>query len=254
MATNYSACQHCAGFGLLSCNACYCRQCGGSGTTRCSQCAGRFTCSMCNGTRKIQVKKTRLFFSYIIEEDCKACSKVCPSCKGSQRLKCTECDGLKYMTTCPQCAGTRQLTCPECKGSGQVESDLPSAPKSARDLRQDLWQDWKQSLASMSKDDLRFEHEKYRSIRANLEIKLSRLDNSYNRTYDNYQHAMEQARRERYLDSFNYQAYKSDLDTWQAQIADCQAEIKSVEDALRLLEDNLWRRSDTDSPVSSMGS
>lgn len=251
MVTKLSVCQLCSGFGLLSCDVCYCKQCGGSGTTQCSRCAVKLTCSKCNGTRKIQVKNTWLFFSRIVEEDCSACSKVCPSCQGGQRLKCRECDGAKYMKKCSQCSGTRQLTCPKCNGSGKVESDLPPAPKSARDLRQEWWQDWKQTVALMSSNDLRFEHEKYKSIRTNLEIKLSRLDNNYNRTYDNYQSAMEQARRERYLDSFNYQAHERDLDAWQAQIVDCQAEIESTEEALRLLEDNLRHRGESASEMKS---
>lgn len=248
MTTKYSVCQHCTGSGLLSCNACYCKRCGGVGIVQCKTCARKGVCPNCHGTRKIRVKKSWLIFSSIVEADCEACAKVCPSCQGSPRLKCPECDGLRYMKNCTTCSDTRQVACPKCDGTGKCESD-PSLPPSiqVRDWRPD----WKELLESMSKEDLRFEHEKYRSIRANLEITLSRLNNNYNIAFDYYQRLMEQARIERWLEGFDYEGNKSDVRACQSQLDSCQAQIRETEERLSMIESQLRRYRDTAAPSGS---
>ena len=244
MATKISVCQNCAGSGLLSCGSCYCKQCGGVGTIRCIQCVGKAICPRCQGKRKIQITRNWLIFSRVVEVDCEACfghSHACPACQGRQHLKCPGCEGLRYLKTCPQCSGTRQLTCPKCKGTGQSEINLPSQRQPDQDWRQE----WKQSLASMSQSDLHFEHEKHRSVRANLEITLSRLDSHYHRAFDYYQSSMEQARREGGLASFDFRGNKREVEDCQRQLEGCHAKIRETDEILSMIEGQLQRLRET---------
>ena len=93
----------------------------------------------------------------------------------------------------------------------------------------------------MSKEDLHFEHEKYRANRASLENSLLRLENGYNRVWDRYQQGMDQAEREGWLGSFNFEGYRRELGEWQTQIENCQAQIRDAGEGLRLIELELRR-------------
>lgn len=227
MALAQTVCQSCAGYGILACSACYCKRCGATGSIPCRECeSGQVSCQKCRGTGRLQETKKWLLFSYTVERSCDDCShgrRACPACQGNQRLKCADCDGLKYQKTCSGCNRTRQVTCAKCAGVGRFESTS------------------RKSRSSMSKDDLRFEHEKYRAVRNNLEATLSRLENGRNRVWDRYQQGMDKAQKEGWLDCFDFERYRRDLEAWEVQIGNCQAQMRDTDEELRLIELELKR-------------
>lgn len=241
MTLGQAVCQNCAGSGILACS-CYCKQCGGTGSVSCDKCrSGQVSCQKCLGTGRIQEHRTFLFFSYKLDRACGCVNgkRACSTCQGSGRLKCATCNGLKYQATCAGCKGTRQVTCAKCNGSGRSEISWKKSERS----RTESESGWRKSLASMSKEDLRFEHEKYRANRASLENTLLRLENCYNRVWDRYQQGMDQAEREGWLGSFNFEGYRRELAEWKAQIENCQAQIRDACEGLSLIEIELKRLS-----------
>jgi|SRR6185436_14513981 len=200
MAFLYLDCEHCNGYGYFMCTSCEeCTSCNGRGYHICTQCtAGRVDCPECGASGSIVVQRPFLrLFMRPVRESCRRCSvgKVpCTVCQNPlQQIRCERCKGERYEATCERCSGSRKISCPSCQGRGKFKSD------------------WLKSLPSLSRDRLVFEHEKFRSQRTNLELKLLRLHHGYDRD--------------------------------ETAISGCQTEIKEVDKILRLIESRLSRLS-----------
>lgn len=224
MSTLYSVCGQCNGRGDLTCAACKCTACGSTGIVRCSHCSGGLVaCQRCGGNRTISVEERHLFFfTRNVSRTCPDClyGRIrCRVCEASSRMGCPHCQGHDHQTVCDACGGSRKIGCPTCNATGRLPGN------------------WILSLPSMPPETLRFEHEKLRSRRGNLEIKLSRLHNDYGREESEYGDWSERARIEGW--SLDHHGFWERLEQCRDAISSCQLEIAEAEEAMRLVEAHL---------------
>jgi hypothetical protein len=223
MSIFYVDCQPCKGEGYFLCLSCKCKSCNGSGFWLCGHCTiGREDCPQCGASGTVAVQRPYLlFFTHAVHETCPRCSggkKIsCTVCQGTLKIPCGRCKGEKCEAKCERCRGSRKIGCPLCQGQGKLKSE------------------WFKNLSSLSREKLLFEHEKFRAQRTNLELKLSRLDRSYDHAQNEYDTWSERARIEEW-GYFDHGMHFKILKECRTAIAACQTEIKEVEEALRLIE------------------
>lgn len=98
-------CETCHGWGVLGC-----RDCAGSGRTACSESgcvSGHVLCPDCRGTRRMNG-----------EEDGRALTRRCQTCRQTGVADCPTCGGQAYLA-CETCAGHGDERCATCKGTGE---------------------------------------------------------------------------------------------------------------------------------------
>jgi len=228
MAQAYLLCEDCGGSGYVTCSHCDCPRCHSVGELRCSHCQGGLVdCLECGGTGKIPAEERYLFFfKRPSTQECPSCfhGRVrCSVCEGSSRMPCPECISADGSVNCTYCEGSRRMVCPGCNGARQVVSE------------------WTTNLKMLATDDLRFEHEKLRAKRANLEIKLSRLHVDRDAEQRETDYWSERIRIEG--GGFDWKGAAERSDKCDNAVASCRREIEQVEEAMLLVEAQLSRRS-----------
>lgn len=173
-------CTECGGAGSVPCLDCVCNHCNAKGqvqcrfcrggTISCSACKGGIVpCGSCGGTGTFTRKWVALTFHArcphchgLGKINCRLCSGFgwfyCPTCKGIGRLTCHECRGIGRAHACSRCGGSQQVLCRGCDGAGKVENL------------------WFKSLVTLSREELRSEHEKRQREILHLRARITLLE------------------------------------------------------------------------------